>query len=318
MMRAVQGLPALCMALIAWLVMSVVAIGTPYDLPGCSGTLIDAPQCWQLSTASSYLLNLLLTGSCALALWVINKNYNVLPGPAGVYVALFITACGANPLLDRQLNGGMLAAAITLAGIAILFSLHGRRHAPMSCLMLFSLIGWGSMLQSCCVLLAPVFLLGVLLLRSLRLRELLASIIGLILPYWIICGLGIASLSDINMPELLLVSHIEGEPAAVLHSLLSAAIPAFIMLLLIAYNAMNSASEGVKMIAYHSFINLLGLCCILFICIDVSRIAAYSAILYICLAFITARSFRMARSPRAWVLPVVIWAIFILLFFALL
>lgn len=316
MMRACTGAPGMLLAVVLWAVMSVSGIpdGAP-AITESGGTLLPAPGAWGLHPALSCMLGMSLAGGCAIALWLLNKTYNFLPGPGAIFSAIFLIACGATPDLSATFSPGLTVAAVVLWSTYILFGLYGRRRATSQCLLLFSLLSWGSMAQQACLMLAPVFLAGLVLMRVGRPREFMASLLGLVTPYWIVLGLGIASPEDLGMSVPRMIAYMEGEPSRLVWTLISAGITALFFVMLVLYNSLHSLSAGVRMRACLSFVNLLGGGCIALMLFDCSDFTACCATLYMCLGLVVTRTFEVSRSPRAWVLPACIAATYVIIYF---
>ena len=315
MMRACTGAPGMLLAGALWAVMSVTGIpdGTP-AIAESGGTLLPAPGSWGLHPALSCLLGMSLAAGCAIALWLLNKTFNFLSGPGAIFSAIFLIACGATPDMSNSLSPGLIVATVALWGTYMLFGLYGRRHATSQCLLLFSLLSWGSMAQQACLMLAPVFLAGLVLLRVGRPREFLASLAGLVTPYWIVLGLGIASPGELHLNAPRMIAYMEGDPSRLVWTLASAGVTAFVFVMLVLYNSLHTLSAGVKMRACLSFVNLLGGGCIAWMLFDCCDFTAYCATLYMCTGLVVTRTFELSRSPRAWVLPACIAATYVILY----
>lgn len=315
MMRACTGAPALLVAAAAWLVMEMLSArtGAPDILPA-AGTLLVAPQEWGLPGWLSTAAAALLTAGCAIALWVLNKRYCILPGPGAIYSAILFIGCGAYTCTGAGLRSGIIVAATVIACIFILFSLYGRRNATQGCMLLFSLLSWGSMAQSACLMLMPVFLLGTMIIGVCRGRELLASLLGIVAPYWIVIGTGIATPGQLqlSMPEY--ITSISCEATELIWIFTTCALTGLLLLMLMLYNALHMHSSGVMMRSFHSFINMLGCACICLMLVDSGRLMAYIPTTLICLGLTATHSFELSRSPRAWILPLSIAIMYIILY----
>lgn len=315
MMRACTGAPGMLLAVVLWAAMSATGVtSAPAAPPESGGTLLLPPGEWGLHPALSCVLGMGLAGVCAVALWLLNKAYNFLPGPGAVFSAIFLTACGATPGLGSSLSPGLITAAVTLWATYMLFGLYGRRDVSKSCLLLFSLLSWGSMAQQACLMLAPVFLLGLGAMRVWRPREVLASLLGLATPYWIVLGLGLASPCQLSFHAPAFISELQGEPVRLVWPLITAGITALVFLMLMLYNSLHTLSAGVRMRACLSFINLLGCGCMAWMLFDCRDFTAYTGTLYMCLGLVATRTFEVSRSPRAWVLPACLAATYVILF----
>ncbi len=314
MMRITAGAPGLLLAAIVWLILSITSMaGDAPAIAESRGVILPAPSQWGMPYTLSCILNLAATALCASGLWIINKAFNILPGL--LFSTLFLCLCGTFPQLNAGLSPSLLTALIVLLCTYMLFKLYGRRNATTACLSLFSILSWGSMMQSACLLLMPIFLLGTVFLQVCRPREFIASLLGIITPYWIVLGFGIVSPEQLHFELPLNITHIAGDPQMLIGLLVTAGVAALALIMLMLYNALHMLSAGVKMRAYHSFVNLLGFACIWFMLFDTANFLTYLATMLLSLSFVATRTFTISRSPRAWVLPASLCAIFIILYF---
>lgn len=299
--------------MLLWLLLSALNADESLVLPEPGGTLLLPPSQWGMSPLLSVSLGILLTALTGAGLWLLNKTYNILPGPGAIYTALFLIAVGAMPFTGPGLTPSTIVALVTVCCTYRLFGIYGMRNGTMQCMLLFSILSFASMVQSACLLLIPVFLLGTAFLNACHLREFVASILGVIAPYWIVLGLGLAHWDQLAWRLPSNITRLSGDPHALMWLFIAAGAAGLIALMLMLYNGTHMLSCGVRHRAYYSFINLLAFSMVWFVLFDSAQATAYLGTLYLAMGLVATQSFLLSRSPRAWILPVAIAAIFLLI-----
>lgn len=102
-------------------------------------------------------------------------------------MALFMAVFGGPAFIVSSLSG-MLSLLLALGALFILFSTYQQTQAVGEYQLAFFLLGLATVLSPKWMLLVPVFFVSCGLLRSMTGRAALASLIGLITPYWIAAG----------------------------------------------------------------------------------------------------------------------------------
>lgn len=102
-------------------------------------------------------------------------------------MALFMAVFGGPAFVASSLSG-MISLMLALGALFILFSTYQQTQAVGEYQLSFLLLGLATILSPKWMLLVPVFFASCGLLRSMTGRTALASLIGLITPYWIAAG----------------------------------------------------------------------------------------------------------------------------------
>ena len=315
--RAVAGKGGLAVTLLVTTVMcalSAVFSGSVTPANTQSGICLPSPIEWTVSPILAATANIILGWTACLGMISLNKRFNFIPGTSMLYASVFMTAMWANPWTDSHLSSSAILVCIVLGCTHILFNLYGRRNASQGIFAIFSLLSWGSMTQYACLLLMPIFMLGAVFLKSFRPREFAAALLGIAAPYWIMLGSGLLPPESLRYPEL--TSIFSGfTPGNGLKWLLATnGTTAVILIAAMLANSIRANSMGVKMRAYHSFINLLGAAMIWYMLFDLGNITAYTATLALCLGFQAARYFQLSRLKRTYIYILAIQATYIILF----
>ena len=195
--RAFMLLCALALVAVTAVSLSLGVAPSPIQGKGVfyslQGTLIDAGPV----SAGINLLCLLATGAIVLAL---NKVYTFVRSLTHLFVSAFFLLQLANPSGLVALNAGTLLCLVTSVTLMPLFASFQDGHAQRSIFLIFALVATGSMFHYGFLLLIPAYLLGFANMRALGLKGVLAMLFGLVTPFWIVLGLGIASPADATLP----------------------------------------------------------------------------------------------------------------------
>lgn len=150
-------------------------------------------------SATINVLCLLATGGILLAL---NKVYTFVRSMTHLFVSSFFLLQIANPSGLVSFNVGTLLCLITVLTMMPLFASYQDSHAQRSIFLVFAIVSAGTMFHYGFLVLFPAFLLGFINLHSLNLKGLLAMILGLLTPYWIVLGMGLAGFLDFAPPHI--------------------------------------------------------------------------------------------------------------------
>ena len=150
-------------------------------------------------SAAVNVLCLLTTGFIMLAL---NKVFNYVRSVTHLFVSVFFLLQAANPAALLSFNLGTLLCLVTAVSILPMFASFQDRHAQRSIFLIFAMVAAGSMFHYGFLALIPAFLLGFMNMRVFNLKGFFAMLIGLVTPFWIVLGLGIAKPDDFVMPQI--------------------------------------------------------------------------------------------------------------------
>lgn len=129
------------------------------------------------------------------------KIHNILRSITGLYMALFAVMQLATPQLTVQLyTGPLLALAIAIC-LLLLFGVYRSERASGRVLLTFMSLSALSATQYCYAVYIPAMLICCAQMRVLGGRTLVAATLGVLAPWWILFGLGIAEPSDLHLPD---------------------------------------------------------------------------------------------------------------------
>lgn len=236
------------------------------------GTLIDAGPI----SAGINLLCLLATGAIVLAL---NKVYTFVRSMTHLFVSAFFLLQLANPAGLVAFNAGTLLCLVTAVTLMPLFASFQDSHAQRSIFLIFALIAAGTMFHYGFLVLIPAYLLGFANMRALGLKGVLAMLFGLVTPFWIVLGLGIASPFDVALPQWSLTE----KPQMSLQVAVAAA-TAVLGIVLAVMNLFTIMNYRMQTRVYNIFLIILLAMAVLAACLDYRDLAVFLPLLNLMVA----------------------------------
>ena len=246
-----------------------------------------------LSTAVNVLC-LLLTGSILLA---VNKVFTFVRSMTHLSASAFFLLALANPSGLVSFHIGTLMCLLMALTLPPLFAAYQDRHSQRSIFLVFALVTTGCLFHYGFLVLIPAFLLGFLNMGVLNLKGLLAMLFGLVTPFWIVLGLGIASPTEATAPQWLFLEQLTLTPLIVL-----AAVTAVLGIILAAMNLHTILNYRLQPRVYNAFfIIVLALTVIAMVC-DHHDLAMYLPLLNLVVAVQIAQVHTLRTFPYRYIL----------------
>lgn len=250
------------------------------------------------------VLCLLITGGILLA---INKVFTFVRSVTHLFVSAFFLLMVANPSGLVSFNAGTLLALVTSLTLMPLFASYQDHHSQHSIFLIFAMVAAGMMFHYGFLVLIPAYLLGFLNMRAMGLKGVLAMMFGLVTPFWITLGLGLASPADFAMP------HYEGfwqmpQAAWGSHLIIMVAATAILGMVLAGMNLYTIMNYRLQTRVYNIFFIIVLLLTIVALCVDFKHFAVYLPLLNLTVAVQVAHVHTLRSAPYRY--------LFILLFTA--
>ncbi len=233
------------------------------------GTLIEAGPLSALINVAG----ILATGGIMLAL---NKVFSYVRSVTHLFVSAFFLLQVAHPSGLVSFNTGTLLCLVTALAIMPLFSSYQDRHSQRSIFLIFALIATGSMFHYGFLVLIPAFLLGFMNMGVFNLKGLLAMFFGLVTPFWIVLGLGIATPSDFVMPQVDGVWNLASKSRM---TLVLASLTALLGIVLAVMNLMTIMNYRMQTRVYNAFFVFVLAALLIALCLDFGNVAIYLPLL---------------------------------------
>lgn len=288
---------AVLMVLAAW---SAYASGDDAILPGDRGIALPSPVSWLPDRFASLICGVassLLTMGLMLFL---NRRFNLLRDLSTLFCVLFAGMQAATPMLTSQFYSGSLLALTIGASLALMFGCYACPWRRRRVFLVFFLLSAGVAVQYAFAVYIPVMLLCCWQMRIMSGRTMVAVLLGLITPWWLLLGFGIVAPDQFHAPELSRMlsafTFADGARLAVTLLLTSAVLIVAVVLDLFRTIAYNARARS-----YNGTIVLTGAVTIVAMAIDFKNVATYVPLLNMLAAMQGAQFFIIHRTERSWI-----------------
>lgn len=287
----------LCGLLLMLATAMCLAMGVEPAAGGSTGvffTMKDSLIDSRTLSAAVNVLCLLATGGIMLAL---NKVFSYVRSVTHLLVSAFFLLQLAHPAGLVSFNTGTLLCLVTALAIMPLFAAYQDRHSQRSIFLIFAIAATGSMFHYGFMMLIPAFLLGFVNMGVMNLKGVLAMLFGLITPFWIVLGLGMASPADFVAPHAGGIWNVQWTLSEEL-LLTVAVVTAVLGLVLAVMNLMTLMNYRMQTRVYNAFFVFLLVMAIIAIVLDYRDTAVYLPLLNLMVAVQVAHTHTLRTTVR--------------------
>lgn len=281
---------------------------------GDRGLLFPSANLWIGPGEFGMWADCVLTLVGALLMVTLNNTYNMLRSASHLAITLFLVMSLSIPNILCQFDTGPVMVVVLLTCMLLMFHTYGNRSATGNVYLVFLILSTCSMTQYCYVVYIPVFILSLGQMRILCMRTVIATLLGLATPWWVVFGLGISTPSNFHITGYIPVYSSFSE-MEILHVF---AIIAFTSLLLIAgwmANFMKMISYNSHMRAYMGTLSVMGLVTLFAVCIDYESVSVYAPVLFMVTSFQLCHTFSNHQRANKSSIPLIILiSIYLLLY----
>lgn len=278
------------------------------------GLCLDSPDSWNLGRFLSWFLNTILLGIIAFGIYLVNKTYNFARTTEPVMITVFLIMASSSPWFSQSLNTSTLLCGVNLLSLTIIFGAYEKKNATQQMFILGVLSGFGGMLQYAFLPMGCIYIIWALFMKILRLKEILAFIIGMVSPYWIGLGLGLIHFHQFHFPSLVPLFGASQDYSDILFLLGGIGVASLFGILAGFPNAMKLYAGNSRVNAMNSCITIMGLGSLICILVDYENVPAYVLSLYMCVAVQMANICALWNINYRWTVTVVPALVYILLF----
>lgn len=317
--RHIIGKEVLTLAVIAALVMAAVAffVDTPAVLPADAGLCFPSPDQWKFPAFFRWLFNTALIGAVAVLLSTLNKEYRLIPGSDTIFLGMFLIMAVSNVWISGLFTTSSILAVVNLICMLMLFSCYDRYNSTKDLFVIGTLMSFGSMFQYAFIFMAPVYLIGAIIMKCFDIKVLIAYLMGLAAPYWIVLGFGIVSPDAIHFtrPTHIFAFVSKGDMVV---GFLNVGLTVALGVLLTLSNTFNAYTGNSKKRACNAVINLLGIFLLACMIFDFENLVVYLSSAYFITAFQLGKLFETGnlRRPEFWLLGIT--AVYLILYILML
>lgn len=311
------GKSGMVLAAVAATAMCVIAFLYAPDsrLSGELGICLPSPNLWGIPALWSWIANVALIMAITIGTFLLNRHFNFIRSTQPVLPAMFVIMVCSNPFITTYLSASTLVCAINLVSLSVLFGCYKIRNATQQMFLIGTLFSIGSMCQYAFIPFIIPHMIGAIIMKSFRIKELLAMGMGIIAPYWVGVGLGLVPLEAFRMPEISNLFNGFAPSADLFILMVSVGVAAFFGLLLGLNNSIKLYAGNSRVNALNMTVSLVGVTSIICIVIDFSNMMSYIATLYLTFAVQVANLCALWNFKREWLIvfvPAVIYTGFFL------
>ena len=297
-----NGQPFMFLCALALIVATVVALSMGVQPPSGDSTGLFFSIKGKLIEHGplSALINLVClftTGGIMLAL---NKVFSYVRSVTHLFVSAFFLLQLANPAGLVSFNAGTLLCLLTTIAMLPLFASYQDRHAQRSIFLIFAILAAGSMFHYGFLFLIPAFILGFLNMGVFNLKGVLAMLFGLVTPFWIVLGLGIAAPGNFTVPNIDGIWNLTGQPWTNL-MLVLAVITVVLGIVLAVRNLLTIMNYRMQTRVYNAFFIFTLVMAVIALCIDYCDVQVYLPLLNLMTAVQIAHAHTLRTAPFRYV-----------------
>ncbi len=284
----------------------------PPDLINRSFGLLS-PNLWIGNPLTSVIVNTALELVAIVMLLVVNRSYNLMRDGQYLLPSLFILMQSALPAVGERFSGGILLMLLMLGATAVLYSVYHKPDLTRRIFLIFALASAGVMVQYGFVIIMPVLIIGCAQMRVMSFRTIIAILLGLITPVWIVLGAGLLP-GGLQLPQFTLNFDIfESENLTELITV------GFTMLAGIVTGLVNLVSvfaRNARTRAFHGLLLVAGIMAGLGCVVDFSNMLFYIPLLNMTTAYQVSLYLSLHPDKKRSITIMVISAIYAILFFS--
>ncbi len=258
-------------------------------------------------------INALLIAFAIFLAFLFNKKHSFVRSTEAVLPTTMAVILASNPVNTSYLGAPVVMLIVNLVCLDILMKAYDSENATNSMFAVATYLSVGSMLQYAFLPLIIVYPIMAIMTKVLRIKEIVAYLMGLIAPYWVAFGFGLITFSDFKMPHFLVnIPNADGN--YLLMVFISLCTLALVGLIMTLNNAMLIYAGNMRVRTFNNMINLLGFSCGLFMIVDFDNFGAYASSFCFAISVQISNFFAMRRIPQS---PIWFWgllSLFIALF----
>lgn len=286
------------------LIVASVAVTVAHGLSG-AGPLITAgpggfglpwPEQWLTSPAWSLAATLGLELLILTAIIQLNRGFNLIRGlPAGsmLWGALFMLFQSASPGAG-SFTGGLIMALGALIATALLYSVYQQPLLTRRILLVFVMLGAGSLFEYGCIPYFAVLVIGCIQMRVMNPRTIIAIVAGTLVPAWILVAFGLIELNRFIMPmPVSIFAH--GSLEAALPTVVTALVTIAACLFTQMLDMLQIYARNARTRAFFGLIATAGLMTSVLCVIDFGNIGFYTPLLNLTTAYFVTLLFSLRK-----------------------
>ncbi len=289
------------------------ASGHIIPLSGDKGLVLPSANTWIHGATGDFAAGLAGSTATIVVMLMLNKVFNVLRSMTSLFIGLFAMMQLATPDLLGQFYTGTLLALVIPVCIFLLFSCYRDPGSTRHIFLIFFLLSGFSTTQYCFLLYVPAFLIGCAQMRIFNLRTITAALMGLVTPWWILCGFGLIDFENFDFPSFTSILSTIGADDAIL-LLITVGTTAGIMLLFFILNFMKTIAYNARARAINGVFIVTALSTVIAMAVDFTNILSYVPMLNFCAALEATHYLSTHRADKSVFAILILIAVYAALF----
>lgn len=293
-MVAVCGIIMLVAARMAFMTGDLTYIG------GNRGLVFPSLNLWVADHWLEMVINTGLLLIIALGWMFVLQIFNPMRAMTSLPAAFFLVMSAATPdLLDQLYTGTALALAV-MCCLALLWPTYMNGSATRNVFLIFAILSSLTMTQYAYAIFIPVFFLGLIQMKILSVRTLLAMALGLVTPWWIVFGAGFADFNEIHLPEITNFFK-EFDITDTIQIVVITLTTTILLISAWTTNVMKVITLNANLRAFNGSLSMTSLFTLLAIAADFTNAATYLPLLYLLTAYQLGYSFVSHQGRRSYI-----------------
>ena len=273
-----------------------------------TGTLFDISV--EISQPLSVFLNCVAIAGIYTIITLTNNAYRLIKSSTWYFVTLFFIALSPfAPLLSTLQPASLLGLTVVLTS-ALLFSTLARPKGTFSIYTIFLLLATAALAVEETLYFIPLFYVGMIQMRCINIKTVVASRLGRITPNWIMFGVDLASpaIPNIQLFEVGISEILKSMP---LPQIAAAILTLTVGVAFLFTSISRSMAHSTARRARFGFLDLMLLNTLILIIIDAANISTYLTLYTLVWTFMAAHTFSVRTNSNHSIALIVIPVIFI-------
>ncbi|MCM1153355.1 MAG: hypothetical protein NC328_06865 [Muribaculum sp.] len=309
---------AASMCAAAAMILANYFIGPEFTVDSNLGICLKSPNIWRLTTPVETILSVVLVVGAGPLLMFFNKRFNFIRGANLVMPSIYVLLTASNCYVTSYMSASPILMLVVVTSLWILFSINeNTRNAAQAYFSLATLLSIGSMIQYAFLPMTIALALCGIVMKTLRFKETVAMILGLIAPYWVGVGLGLIPISGFHMPALNYTLMNLGNKTELFAMIIFTGVLCLIAALQCMNNAILLYAGNSRIRRMNNCLNIVGFTAILCMLSDYNNMMTYMSTLYFWIAVQAGNLFALHRIFRPSVVMAVIISLIVTFYFFL-
>lgn len=271
-------------------------------------------EAWIPGNILSYIINQIIIITCALLLSRINNLYALIRSHTNLPIFFFLLFQCCNPSLAKPLNSDSICTLLFILCLFILFGAYQKNNSQKYACGIALLITTGAFLNPLFIYFIPIFCIGLYYMRSLSAKSVLALLLGIIIPFYIIFSISWVFNRTLNLQAMYtpLLPPFSLEPENYTFDRLIRIIPtALVGLFCAIVSIRNNYNNKIRTRAYNRFINTVSVILATFIFFRIELVNNYILLLNVCVAIQASHFFTNTKTRFASFLFYIVLVIYL-------